>query len=132
MVGKAQDKIHDAVWEEVKEHFRPEFLNRIDEVVVFHALSKNQISSIAKIQLNRLTVRLAKMEMQLDVSDAALAKIADAGFDPVFGARPLKRAIQQSIENPISKLILEGKFGPKDLIPIDVENNEFVFTRKVH
>jgi ATP-dependent Clp protease ATP-binding subunit ClpB len=132
MVGKAQDKIHDAVWEEVKEHFRPEFLNRIDEVVVFHALSKNQISSIAKIQLQRLTERLAKMEMQLDVSDAALAKIADAGFDPVFGARPLKRAIQQSIENPISKLILEGKFGPKDLIPIDVENNEFVFTRKVH
>jgi ATP-dependent Clp protease ATP-binding subunit ClpB len=132
MVGKAQDKIHDAVWEEVKEHFRPEFLNRIDEVVVFHALSKNQISSIAKIQLQRLTERLARMEMQLDVSDAALAKIADAGFDPVFGARPLKRAIQQSIENPISKLILEGKFGPKDLIPIDVENNEFVFTRKVH
>jgi ATP-dependent Clp protease ATP-binding subunit ClpB len=132
MVGQAQDEIHDAVWAEVKDHFRPEFLNRIDEVVVFHALSKNQISSIAKIQLNRLTVRLAKMEMQLDVSDAALAKIADAGFDPVFGARPLKRAIQQSIENPISKLILEGKFGPKDLIPIDVENNEFVFTRKVH
>jgi ATP-dependent Clp protease ATP-binding subunit ClpB len=76
--------------------------------------------------------RLAKMDMQLYVSDAALAKIADAGFDPIFGARPLKRAIQQSIENPISRLILEGKFGPKDLIPVDVENNEFVFTRKVH
>ena len=132
MVGKAQDDIRDAVWEEVKEHFRPEFLNRIDEVVVFHALDQSQITSIAKIQLQRLVDRLGKMEMQLYISDAALVKIAEAGFDPVFGARPLKRAIQQSIENPISKLILEGKFGPKDLIPIDVENNEFVFTRKVH
>ena len=132
MVGKAQDDIRDAVWEEVKEHFRPEFLNRIDEVVVFHALDQSQITSIAKIQLQRLVDRLGKMDMQLYISDAALVKIAEAGFDPVFGARPLKRAIQQSIENPISKLILEGKFGPKDLIPIDVENNEFVFTRKVH
>ena len=132
MVGQPQEDIHEAVWNEVKDHFRPEFLNRIDEVVVFHALDKGQITSIAKIQLQRLIDRLAKMDMQLYVSDAALVKIADAGFDPVFGARPLKRAIQQSIENPISKLILEGKFGPKDLIPVDVENNEFVFTRKVH
>jgi ATP-dependent Clp protease ATP-binding subunit ClpB len=132
MVGKPQDDIRDAVWEEVKEHFRPEFLNRIDEVVVFHALDQSQITSIAKIQLQRLVDRLGKMDMQLYIRDAALVKIAEAGFDPVFGARPLKRAIQQSIENPISKLILEGKFGPKDLIPIDVENNEFVFTRKVH
>jgi len=132
MVGQPQEDIQEAVWNEVKDHFRPEFLNRIDEVVVFHALDKGQITSIAKIQLQRLIDRLAKMDMQLYVSDAALIKIADAGFDPVFGARPLKRAIQQSIENPISKLILEGKFGPKDLIPVDVENNEFVFTRKVH
>jgi ATP-dependent Clp protease ATP-binding subunit ClpB len=132
MVGQAQDEIREAVWLEVKDHFRPEFLNRIDEVVVFHALDHQQITSIAKIQIQRLMDRLAKMDMQLYVSDAALAKIADAGFDPIFGARPLKRAIQQSIENPISRLILEGKFGPKDLIPVDVENNEFVFTRKVH
>ena len=132
MVGKPQDEIRDAVWTEVKDYFRPEFLNRIDEVVVFHALSQHQISSIAKIQLQRLTDRIAKMDMQLDVSDAALAKIANAGFDPVFGARPLKRAIQQAIEHPIAKLILEGKFGPKDVIPVDVENNEFVFTRQVH
>jgi ATP-dependent Clp protease ATP-binding subunit ClpB len=132
MVGKPQDEIRDAVWTEVKDYFRPEFLNRIDEVVVFHALSQHQISSIAKIQLQRLSDRIAKMDMQLDVSDAALAKIANAGFDPVFGARPLKRAIQQAIENPIAKLILEGKFGPKDVIPVDVENNEFVFTRQVH
>lgn len=132
LVGQSQETIRDAVWTEVKDHFRPEFLNRIDEVVVFHALDQTQISAIAKIQLQRLTERLAKLQMQLDVSDAALFKIAQAGFDPVFGARPLKRAIQQALENPISKLILEGKFGPKDLIPVDVENNEFIFTRRVH
>jgi len=132
MVGKPQEDIKDAVWEEVKDHFRPEFLNRIDEVVVFHALDQRQISSIAKIQLQRLTDRLAKMDMQLDVSDEALLKIAEAGFDPLFGARPLKRAIQQYIENPIALRILEGKYGPKDIIPVNVENNEFVFERKVH
>jgi len=132
MTGKPQEKIKDAVWTEVKAHFRPEFLNRIDEVVVFHGLDKANIESIAKIQLQRLTQRLAKMEIQLDISDAALAKIADAGFDPVFGARPLKRAIQQAIENPIAKLILEGKFGPKDVIPVDVKKNEFTFERLVH
>ncbi len=132
MVDKPQEEIKDAVWEEVKDHFRPEFLNRIDEVVVFHSLDQRQIGSIAKIQLQRLTDRLAKMEMQLDVSDEALLKIAEAGFDPLFGARPLKRAIQQYIENPIALRILEGKFGPKDIIPVNVENNEFVFERKVH
>lgn len=132
MTGKSQQKIKDAVWLEVKEHFRPEFLNRIDEVVVFHGLDKTNIESIAKIQLQRLTQRLAKMDMQLDISEAALAKIADAGFDPLYGARPLKRAIQQSIENPIAKLILEGKFGPKDVIPVDVKKNEFSFERLVH
>ena len=132
MVGKPQEDIKDAVWEEVKDHFRPEFLNRIDEVVVFHALDQGQISSIAKIQLKRLTDRLAKMDMQLDVSDEALLKIAEAGFDPLFGARPLKRAIQQYIENPIALRILEGKYGPKDIIPVNVENNEFVFERKIH
>ena len=132
MVGKPQAKIKEAVWEEVKEHFRPEFLNRIDEVVVFHALDQANIAAIAKIQLHRLEQRLAKMDMQLDVSEAALAKIADAGFDPVFGARPLKRAIQQSIENPIAKLILEGKFGPKDVIPVDVKKGEFSFERQIH
>jgi ATP-dependent Clp protease ATP-binding subunit ClpB len=132
MVGKPQEDIKDAVWEEVKDHFRPEFLNRIDEVVVFHALDQGQISSIAKIQLKRLTDRLAKMDMQLEVSQEALLKIAEAGFDPLFGARPLKRAIQQYIENPIAMRILEGRYGPKDIIPVNVENNEFVFERKIH
>ncbi len=132
MAGKPSEDIRDAVWVEVKQHFRPEFLNRIDEVVVFHALDHANIASIAKIQLKVLEARLEKMDMKLDVSAQALADLAKAGFDPVFGARPLKRAIQQRIENPVAKLILEGKFGPKDVIPVGVEDGEFVFDRVVH
>lgn len=133
MSGQPQDKLKAAVMGEVKDHFRPEFLNRIDEMVVFHGLDQKNIASIAKIQLKRLTDRLAKMEMVLEVSDAALAKVAEAGYDSVFGARPLKRAIQQYIENPIARLILEGKFGPKDIVPVDVDKNGgFLFDRVVH
>jgi ATP-dependent Clp protease ATP-binding subunit ClpB len=132
MAGQPSEAIRDAVWVEVKQHFRPEFLNRIDETVVFHALDAKNIEAIAKIQLRVLESRLEKMEMKLDVSPAALAEIAKAGFDPVFGARPLKRAIQQKIENPVAKLVLEGRFGPKDVIPVNVENGEFGFERVVH
>jgi len=132
MAGQPSEAIRDAVWVEVKQHFRPEFLNRIDETVVFHALDAKNIEAIAKIQLKVLESRLEKMEMKLDVSPAALAEIAKAGFDPVFGARPLKRAIQQKIENPVAKLVLEGRFGPKDVIPVNVENGEFGFERVVH
>jgi ATP-dependent Clp protease ATP-binding subunit ClpB len=133
MSGQPQDKLKAAVMGEVKDHFRPEFLNRIDEMVVFHGLDQKNITSIAKIQLKRLTERLAKMEMVLEVSDAALAKVAEAGYDPVFGARPLKRAIQQYIENPVARLILEGKFGPKDIVPVDVDKDGgFLFDRVVH
>jgi len=110
-----------AVLSEVKTHFRPEFINRIDEIVVFHALDEKNIGAIAKIQLHILEQRLAKMDMRLDVSPEALQKIAEAGFDPVYGARPLKRAIQQKIENPLSKMILDGRFGPKDGIAIGVD-----------
>ncbi len=132
MVGQDSEAINDAVWAEVKKHFRPEFLNRIDEAVVFHALDEKNIEAIARIQLTVLEGRLAKMDMKLEVSPAALAQIAKAGFDPVFGARPLKRAIQREIENPVSKLILEGRFGPKDVIPVDFEDGRFVFERVVH
>jgi ATP-dependent Clp protease ATP-binding subunit ClpB len=132
MAGQSSEAIRDAVWVEVKQHFRPEFLNRIDETVVFHALDQRNIESIAKIQLKVLESRLEKMDMKLDVSAAALAEIAKAGFDPVFGARPLKRAIQQRIENPVAKLVLEGRFGPKDVIPVHFENGEFRFERVVH
>jgi ATP-dependent Clp protease ATP-binding subunit ClpB len=124
--------IKESVMVEVKNHFRPEFINRIDEIVVFHALGAEQIRSIGKIQLKRLEQRLADREMTLTVSDRALDELAKVGFDPVFGARPLKRAIQQHIENPVAKLILEGKFGPKDVVPVDFEKGGFVFQRTVH
>jgi ATP-dependent Clp protease ATP-binding subunit ClpB len=132
MAGQDSALIRDAVWAEVKQHFRPEFLNRIDETVVFHALDAAHIASIAKIQLKALEARLAKMDMQLEVSPAALAELAKVGFDPVFGARPLKRAIQQRIENPVAKLILQGRFGPKDVIPVDLAGSDFSFERVVH
>ncbi len=132
MAGQSYEAIQEAVFAEVKQHFRPEFLNRIDETVVFHALDLKNIQAIARIQLGVLEKRLEKMDMKLEVSPAALTELAKAGFDPVFGARPLKRAIQRQIENPVSKLILEGRFGPKDVIPVDVEDGQFVFERVVH
>jgi ATP-dependent Clp protease ATP-binding subunit ClpB len=132
MAGQSYEAIQAAVWTEVKQHFRPEFLNRIDETVVFHALDRSHIEEIAKIQLRVLESRLEKMDMKLEVSPRAVAELAKVGFDPIFGARPLKRAIQRQIENPLSKLILEGRFGPKDVIPVDVEDGQFVFDRVVH
>jgi len=132
MAGQDSALIRDAVWAEVKQHFRPEFLNRIDETVVFHALDREHIEAIAKIQLEGLRQRLARMDMQLEVAPAALTELAKVGFDPVFGARPLKRAIQHRIENPVARLILQGRFGPKDVIPVGVEDGDFVFERVVH
>jgi len=119
-----------AVMAEVRGHFRPEFINRIDEIVVFHGLDQKNIGAIAKIQLHILEERLAKLDMGLDVSVDALQQIAEAGFDPVYGARPLKRAIQQRIENPLSKLILDGKFGPKDTIAVTANGSELAFAKK--
>ena len=121
MVGQDSQDIKEAVWGELKNHFRPEFLNRIDETVVFHALDAKNIEAIARIQLQLLEARLARMDLALQVSPAAVAELAKVGFDPVFGARPLKRAIQQRIENPLSKLLLEGRFPPKSVIPVDVD-----------
>jgi ATP-dependent Clp protease ATP-binding subunit ClpB len=121
MVGQPYEDIKDAVWGELKNHFRPEFLNRIDETVVFHGLDAQHIASIAAIQLKALKDRLFKMDLNLQVSDAAMAELAKVGFDPVFGARPLKRAIQQRIENPLSKMLLEGAFLPKDGISVTVD-----------
>ncbi len=132
MQGQDPELIREAVWGEVKAHFRPEFLNRIDETVVFHALDEANIKAIARIQLKLLEARLEKMEMKLEVSEDAVAEIAKVGFDPVFGARPLKRAIQARIENPVAKLILQGRFGPKDVVPVDVRDGQFEFGRVVH
>ncbi|MEY3579983.1 MAG: ATP-dependent chaperone ClpB, partial [Pseudomonadota bacterium] len=118
-----------SVLAEVRSHFRPEFINRIDELVVFHSLDDKDIGAIARIQLQVLEDRLGKMDIGLMITDAALKKIADAGFDPVYGARPLKRAIQQQIENPLSKVILQGDYGPKDVIAIDVNGSELSFKK---
>jgi len=119
MSGDDYQVIKLAVMGEVKTYFRPEFINRIDEVVVFHALDEKNIKAIARIQLQYLEKRLAAMEMKLAISDAALAEIATAGFDLVYGARPLKRAIQAQLENPLAKQILEGRFAAKDTIKVD-------------
>ena len=121
MSGSDAQDIKDAVWNELKQFMRPEFLNRIDETVVFHGLDSGHIESIAKIQINILANRLQHMEMQLVVKPNAISELAKVGFDPVYGARPLKRAIQQRIENPLAKLILEGKFMPNESIEVSVD-----------
>ena len=130
MSGSDYEVVKLAVMGEVKANFRPEFVNRIDEIVVFHALGEEHIRSIAKIQLRYLTGRLAKLEMNLEVSDEALTQLATAGFDPVYGARPLKRAIQQAIENPLAKEILEGRFAAGDTILVDYGKGGMAFTKK--
>ena len=132
MFGQDPADVKDAVWDELKNHFRPEFLNRIDETVVFHSLNAHHIEKIAGIQLHALGRRLERIDLHLDVSAAALQELAKVGFDPIFGARPLKRAIQQRIENPLSKLLLEGKFLPEDVVSVSVNTihapGEFLFT----
>ena len=130
MAGDDYQVIKLAVLGEVKTHFRPEFINRIDEIVVFHALDEKHIASIARIQLGYLEKRLAAMEMKLEVSDAALHEIASVGFDPIYGARPLKRAIQSHIENPLAKAILEGRFGAKDVVKVDAKGGRIVFDKE--
>ncbi len=129
MQGDDPGLIKTAVMAEVKTQFRPEFVNRIDEIVVFHALDEKHIRDIAKIQLRYLEERLAKLEIGLEVADSALAQLAKAGFDPVYGARPLKRAIQQSIENPLAKQILEGKFSAKDAIRVEYRGGAMQFEK---
>ncbi len=120
-----------AVMEIVGTHFRPEFINRIDETVVFHPLGREQIRSIARIQIEYLRGRLQDRGMDLTLSDAALDKLGEAGFDPVYGARPLKRAIQEKLENPLAQEILAGRYGEDDAIEVDVEGEELVFKKGV-
>jgi ATP-dependent Clp protease ATP-binding subunit ClpB len=129
MTGRDYATVKEAVMGEVRTHFRPEFVNRIDEVVVFHALDAAHIESIARIQLAILEKRLAQMGMKLSVGDEALSKLAETGFDPVFGARPLKRAIQSQIENPLAKAILEGRFSAGDTIRVAFEDGALRFQK---
>ncbi|MHB1245222.1 MAG: ATP-dependent chaperone ClpB [Sulfuriferula sp.] len=129
MSGDDYQVIKLAVMGEVKTYFRPEFINRIDEVVVFHALGEAHILSIARIQIQYLGKRLAAMGMGFEITDAALAELATVGFDPIFGARPLKRAIQSQLENPLAKEILSGHFAEKDTIRVDFRAGEMVFEK---
>jgi len=120
-----------AVMEVVGQHFRPEFINRIDETVVFHPLGREQIRKIADIQLQYLRDRLAERDLKIRFTDAALDELAEVGFDPVYGARPLKRAIQHEIENPLAQKILAGEFLPGDTIVVDWQDGKMVFSREV-
>ena len=122
------DLMKAAVMETVGNHFRPEVINRIDEVVVFHSLRKDQVSGIANIQLDRLRKRLAEHELSLTMTSTALDKLVDVGFEPIYGARPLKRAIQQWIENPLAQRLLAGDFPPGTEIAVDVEGDHFTFS----
>jgi len=125
LMGKSQDgasdydAIKEAVMEVVRQHFRPEFINRIDEAVVFHPLRASQIRAIAEIQTAGLRKRLAERGIALEFSEAALARLAEAGYDPVYGARPLKRAIQALVENPLARDILDGRFANGDTVKVD-------------
>ena len=130
MAGEGDyDAMKDAVMEVVGQHFRPEFINRVDETVVFHPLARDQLKGIAAIQLDYLRQRLVDRDMGLRLSDKALEKLVEAGFDPVYGARPLKRAIQQQLENPLAQALLKGEFGPGDTIEVDVDGSEMVFRK---
>lgn len=127
--GASEQQVHDVVMQAVAEHFRPEFINRIDELVIFHSLSKAQIRGIADIQLERLRLRLIERDLSLNVDDAAFDQLIEAGYDPIYGARPLKRAIQQSIENPLAQHILSGVFAAGDTIWVRSDNGQLSFEK---
>ncbi len=113
--------------EQMREHFRPEFLNRIDEIVVFDSLGKEQLADIAELQLERLRARLAERKLSLELTGAAKEVLAEAGWDPAYGARPLKRALQRLVENPLAQRLLAGEFAEGDTIRADAQNGELVF-----
>lgn len=131
MSTESYDAVKQEVLQVVLQHFRPEFVNRIDETVVFEPLDKEMIKKIAEIQINRVRKRLTDRELKLEITDAAMNDLADHGFDPVFGARPLKRAIQQYIENPLATYLLEGKYTSGDVIKVSIENDSLFFPSKV-
>ena len=122
-------KMKAAVMGVVQSHFRPEFINRLDEIVVFRSLDKSQIRKIARIQVAYLERRLAERQLKLEIADKALDLLGNVGFDPVYGARPLKRAIQQQLENPLAREILEGRFQPGDTVRVDADAGHLVFAR---
>ncbi len=128
MAGRPHDEVKEAVMEEVKQHFRPEFINRIDEIVVFNSLGEKAIQKIAGIQVQKLADRVAEQGITLKVTDAALAEIAKAGFDPVFGARPLRREVQDALETPLAQFLLEGKAAEGDTVNVGLNGKELTFS----
>ena len=127
MIGESKESVKSAVMAEVREHFRPEFINRIDEIVIFNSLGSEAIRRIAEIQLKGLKERVAAQDMTLEVTDEAMAELAEVGFDPHYGARPLKRAIQDHIENQLAMVMLEGSAGPGDTIRVGAKDGKFTF-----
>ena len=121
------DKLQDAVMAVVGQHFRPEFINRLDELIVFEPLSSSDIRAIAYLQVHALNTRLVEQDITVHLSDALMAHVSEAGYDPVYGARPLKRAFQRIIENPLANGLLEGRFGPGDEVTGEFENGEVTF-----
>ena len=124
------EAMKSSVMDVVGQHFRPELINRIDEVVVFHPLAQAQIQKIATIQLARLRARLAERDMGIELTDEVLARLAEAGFDPVYGARPLKRAIQAQLENPLAQALLSGRFSGGDTIQVVMQDDHLAFEHK--
>ncbi|MGH7432057.1 MAG: hypothetical protein ACREI5_09555, partial [Candidatus Methylomirabilales bacterium] len=124
-----EEKIRERIWDTLRAHFRPEFLNRIDEVIIFHRLGKREIVQIVDIQLRQLAKRLAERKMQVTLSEAAKQHLAEVGFDPVYGARPLKRALQRMVLDPLAAKILEGEFREGDHVVVDAEGDRIVFTK---
>jgi ATP-dependent Clp protease ATP-binding subunit ClpB len=130
LAGEANyERMKSAVMEIVGQHFRPEFVNRIDDIVVFHPLGREQIRRIVDIQIGYLRRRLRERDMDLTLDDAARDRLGESGFDPVYGARPLKRAIQQQVENPLAQRILRGEFAPGDTVSITVRSGDLVFAK---
>ena len=126
---EAYTQMKAAVMGVVQAHFRPEFINRLDDIVVFHPLDKAQIKQIARIQMQGLEKRLAERGLRIEVSDDAFALLGNVGFDPIYGARPLKRAIQAQLENPLAQRILSGDFGTGDVIRVDAAEGKLVFAK---
>jgi ATP-dependent Clp protease ATP-binding subunit ClpB len=129
MANRPFDEVRDAVMAVLRDHFRPEFLNRVDEVIVFKPLTQDQLGAIVDIQLARLQKRLDERKVKLVVTDAARQMIIERGWDPVYGARPLKRAIQRMVQDPLAMQILAGKFGEGDTVEVNVKNGDLTFEK---
>ena len=126
----SRQTMEDKVMAELKQHFRPEFLNRVDDVIIFQSLDEEELAKIVDIQLERLGQRLEQQNLTLEVDSAAKKLLAKEGYDPQFGARPLKRAVQEQLLNPLSMKLLEGEFKPGDKIKVTTKDDELVFQRK--